>query len=256
MIAAPYGQWAVVAGASEGLGAAFAEALAARGYRLLLIARRAEPLELLAAGLRATHKAEVVCHPADLATLDPGPLLAGKEIGVLVCNAAAASMGAFATQSLATAEASVDVNCRAPLRLLSAVVPGMVQRGKGAVVLLSSLTAFQGAPFISVYGATKAFTLSLAQALWAELKPAGVDVLAVCPGATLTPNYLRASAKGAAPGELEPAQVAREALAQLGRGPVMIPGAFNRFAAAMMALMPLRMRISVMASQTKKLLQG
>lgn len=256
MAAIQYGQWAVVAGASEGLGAAFAEALAARGHKLLLLARRAEPLEQLGTRLRAAHGVEVLCHAADLATFDPLPLLQGKEIGVLVCNAAAAFMGPFDTQSLATAEASIDVNCRAPVRFLNAVVPAMVQRRSGALVLLSSLTAFQGAPFISVYGATKAFNLTLAEGLWAELSPHGVHVLAVCPGATLTPNYLKASKKGAAPGELEPAQVAREALAHLGRGPVMIPGAFNRFAAWMMTLMPLRLRISVMASQTKKLLQG
>jgi short-subunit dehydrogenase len=251
-----YGKWAVVAGASEGLGAAFARQLAANGHSLLLVARRPEPLDALAAELRTAHQAEVVCHAADLATLDPAPLLCDREVGVLVCNAAAAHMGPFADQSLATAEASVDVNCRAPLRFLNAVVPAMIERKKGAVVLLSSLTAFQGAPFISVYGATKAFNLSLAEGLWAELKPQGVDVLAVCPGATLTPNYLRASAKGAAPGELEPAQVAREALARLGRGPMMIPGGFNRFAALMMAMMPLRTRIGVMASQTRKLLKG
>ena len=251
-----YGKWAVVAGASEGLGAAFAQALAARGHSLVLIARRPQPLEELAAELRAAHRIEVICQAADLATFDPRALLTDKEIGVLVCNAAAAAMGPFDSQSLASAELSIDVNCRAPVRFLNAVLPAMVKRRRGAVVLLSSLTAFQGAPFISVYGATKAFNLSLAEGLWAELRPHGVDVLAVCPGATLTPNYLRASAKGAAPGELEPTQVAREALARLGRGPLMIPGAFNRFAAWAMALMPLRSRIALMGSQTRKLLKG
>ena len=251
-----YGKWAVVAGASEGLGAAFAAALAARGHALVLVARRAEPLEQLAAQLRAAHRVEVVCQAADLATFDPRPLLADKEVGVLICNAAAAAIGPFESQSLATAEQSIDVNCRAPVRFLNAVVPAMVKRRSGAVVLLSSLTAFQGAPFISVYGATKAFNLTLAQGLWAELRPHGVDVLAVCPGATLTPNYLRASAKGAAPGELEPEQVATEALARLGRGPMMIPGAFNKFAARLLGMIPLRARIALMAAQTRKLLKG
>ncbi|MFI5315632.1 MAG: SDR family NAD(P)-dependent oxidoreductase [Myxococcota bacterium] len=243
-----------MAGASEGLGAAFARALAARGHPLVLIARRAEPLEKLAAELRAAHGVQVVCHAADLASADPRELLAEKVVGVLVYNAAAAPLGPFESQSLASAEQSIDVNCRAPVRFLNAVIPPMVKRRRGALILLSSLTAFQGAPFISVYGATKAFNLSLAEGLWAELRPHGVDVLAVCAGATLTPNYLSASARGAAPGELEPEQVVAEALARLGRGPMMIPGAFNRLASRLLALIPLRTRIGVMASQTRKLM--
>ena len=131
----------------------------------------------------------------------------------------------------------------------------MLKRRRGAVVLVSSLAAFQGAPFLSVYGATKAFNLSLAEGLWLELQPHGVDVLAVCAGATLTPNYLQVSARGAAPGELEPEQVVAEALSRLGRGPFMIPGALNRLAAWMLWLIPLRTRLRVMASQTRKLMK-
>ena len=129
-------------------------------------------------------------------------------------------------------------------------------RGRGAVVLMSSLTAFQGSPYASIYGATKAFNLSLAEALWSELAASGVKVIASCAGATLTPGYLKRSARGGAPGELEPAQVAKETLAALGSGPLLIPGAFNRFASFLMRrLMPRRTTIGLMGSQTRKLLR-
>lgn len=243
----------MIAGASEGLGAAFAEALAERGHDLILLARRAEPLEQLATRLRTRHQRQVECHAVDLAGFDPSTLLAGREIGVLVCNAAWSPLGEFSGQSRSSSEQALDVNCRAPLRFLHALLPAMIERGSGAVILMSSLTAFQGSPFVSVYGATKAFNLSLAEGLWHELRPRGVDVLAVCAGATRTPNYLKASAKGGAPGELEPRQVVDEALAALGKGPLLIPGGFNRFAALMMRFMPRRMTIALMGSQTRKL---
>lgn len=251
-----YGEWAVVAGASEGLGAAFATALAERGYKLVLLARRADALEAVAAGLRA--KVEVVTHAMDLsaATLeaDVREVLGAREVGVLVCNAAHAPLGAFEQMSLADKLRALDVNCRAPVTLSHLVLPGMVARRRGAIVLMSSLTAFQGSPFLAVYGATKSFNVTLAEALWAETKPHGVDVLGVCAGATRTPAYLKA-AKSKAPGELEPRQVVDEALAALGRGPLLIPGAFNRFASFLLRrLMPRTSTIKVMGAQAVKLL--
>jgi short-subunit dehydrogenase len=253
-----YGRWALVAGASEGLGAAFAEALARRGHDLLLIARRAEVLETLAATLRAKYPVEVVTAAVDLSSSELATQLAAvtsdREVGVLVCNAASAPLGPFMRQTVAETARAVDVNCRSPLALLHLLLPAMVDRGRGAVVLMSSLTAFQGSPFASVYGATKAFNLALAEGLWAELKPHGVQVIASCAGATRTPNYLKTMAKGGAPGELEPRQVAEETLAQLANGPLVIPGTFNRFASFLMRrLLPRRVTVNLMASQTRKL---
>jgi hypothetical protein len=248
--------WALIAGASEGLGAAFAKALAERGHRLILLARRRDVLEAIATPLRAT--VEVVTHAVDLSTptLDAElrPLLEGREVGVLVCNAAFAALGAFSSLPLADALRSLDVNTRAPVTLIHAVLPGMLARKTGAIVLMSSLTAFQGAPFLSVYGATKAFNVSLAEALWAELRPFGLHVLGVCAGATRTPGYLK-TAKQKAPGELEPEQVVEEALRALPHGPLLIPGTFNRFASFVMRrLLPRRMTVAIMGDQGKKLL--
>ncbi len=253
-----YGRWALVAGASEGLGAAFAESLAQRGHDVLLVARRADVLETLAASLRAKYAVEVVTAAVDLSAADLAArleaLTASREVGVVVCNAAFAPLGSFAKQTLTDTTRAVDVNCRSPLTVLHALVPAMVERGRGAVVLMSSLTAFQGSPFASVYGATKAFNLALAEGLWAELKPHGVQVIASCAGATRTPNYLKTMADGGAPGELEPRQVAEQTLARLPHGPLVIPGVFNGFASFLMRrLLPRRTTINLMASQTRRL---
>jgi len=252
-----YGEWALVAGASEGLGAAFAAALAAEGYKLILLARRADAL----AAVAATLKVEVVTASVDLAsdnlTDQLAPLLVGREVGVLVCNAAWAPLGPFADQTLADNLRAIDVNCRAPLTLVHLLAGPMLARGRGAVVLMSSLTAFQGSPYTATYGATKAFNLSLGEALWYEWGPRGVDVLACCAGATRTPNYLAAAAKGGAPGELDPAQVVDEALRHLGRGPTLVPGAFNRTASwVMRRLLARATTVRIMGSQTRRLQVG
>jgi len=249
-----------VAGASEGLGAAFAQALAARGHDLILIARRAEPLEALAVTLRQAHKIEVVIAALDLSSAElaasVAALVEGREIGVLVCNAAHAALGPFVDQPLQSKLRSLDVNCRSPLTLLHLLLPPMIARKRGAVVLMSSLTAFQGSPWAAVYGATKAFNLSLAEALWHETAPHGVQVIASCAGATRTPGYLKTAAPGGAPGELEPLAVAEQTLAALGGGPMVVPGAFNRFASLLMRrLMPRTSTIRLMGAQTRKLLR-
>jgi short-subunit dehydrogenase len=129
----------------------------------------------------------------------------------------------------------------------------MSQRGRGGIVLMSSLTAFQGTPLLTTYGATKAFNLTLAEGLHAELHLRGVDVMACCAGATTTPGLLKTAPDGA-PGQLNPEQVVAEALGQLGRRAFMIPGAFNRFASMMMRrLMPRSTTVNILAKQAQKL---
>lgn len=252
-----YGQWAVVAGASEGLGAAFAAQLAASGMDLLLLARREEPLRALAEELAGRHGVKVEVVPLDLGAADlparMGEVLGEREVGVLVCNAAFAPKGALSTQTLSASLTAVDVNCRSTLVLIHAVLPGMTARRRGGIVVMSSLTAFQGSPYVAVYGATKAFGLALAEGLWAELGPLGIDVLACCAGATRTPGYLRSVPDGA-PGELDPEVVAIQALKKLGRAPFMVPGLFNRIASFFMRkVLPRRTAVAIMAAQTAKL---
>jgi uncharacterized protein len=252
-----YGSWAVVAGASEGLGAAWAGALAARGLHLLLIARRPEVLEATATSIRSRHGVEVRTVPFDLASADFAAelerLTADIEVGFAVFNAAHAPRGEFLDLTLQDQLRSIDVNCRGPLTLAHVLGRRMAARGRGALVLMSSLSAFNGSPFIATYGATKAFNLVLAEGLWFELRSRGVDVLACAAGATLTPGFRKASPAGE-PGMIEPAQVVKEALERLGRTGVMIPGAFNRFASFLMRrVLPRRTTVGILGKRTRNL---
>ena len=252
-----YGPWAVVAGASEGLGAAFATGLAARGVNVLLLARRQAPMEALAQSLRERHRVEVKSAVVDLASprldAEVEAAVEQREIGLLVYNAGDSSVGPFLDWPAANHVRSIEVNCRGPVTLTHRFAAPMARRGRGGIILMTSLTGFQGSPYIAAYGATKAFNLSLAEALWFELGPQGVDVLGVCSGAIRTPNMLKASPDGA-PGMLEPEQVAEHALEQLGRGPTTIPGSFNRVVSFVLRrFLPRRTAVSIMGRETAKL---
>jgi short-subunit dehydrogenase len=246
-----YGRWAVVAGASEGLGAAFAEALAARGTNLLLLARRAEVLESVAAKLRASPGVEVRTLALDLADPSFGEALAREtrdlDVGVAVYNAAYSFVAPLLDRPLAEALRVVDVNVRGPLVFLHALVPAMVARGRGAVVLMSSLAGFQGSPGLAAYAASKAFNTVLGESLWAELAPKGIDVVASCAGAVRTPGYAK-TLKKEAPGTLDASEVAGRTLDALGHGPLVIPGATNRLASHLLRrLLSRRSAIGIMA---------
>jgi short-subunit dehydrogenase len=228
-----YGPWAVVAGASEGLGAAFARDLAARGLHLVLLARRAALLDELAATLRRDHGVEVRVVAVDLAEPSLTERLAaatdGIAVGLAVYNAAYSTVGPLLERPLDDALRVVDVNVRAPLRFVHALAPAMVARGRGGLVLMSSLAGFQGSPRLAAYAASKAFNLVLGESLWSELRPRGVDVLVSCAGAIRTPSYLAAAAREA-PGTLDAAEVAALTLDALGRGPIVVPGGVNKLA--------------------------
>jgi short-subunit dehydrogenase len=252
-----YGPWALVAGASEGLGAEFARQLAASGLDLVLVARNRERLERLAAELEAAHGRKVRAVPLDLGRPDLAEAVAsatkGLEIGLLVYNAAQAAIGPFLSLGLDDQLRGVDVNCRGPVVLAHLLGRPMAERGRGGIVFMSSLAGSQGAPFIATYGATKAFTLSFAEALWGELAERGVDVVACRAGATHTPNYDRSRPRSDV-GLMEPQPVVRATLAALGRGPSVVPGAFNRAAAFLMGrLMPRRQAITTMGNATRKI---
>ncbi len=251
-----YGPWAVVAGASEGLGAAFAAALAARGINLLLLARRAELLQGVTERLRAGSKVEVRAEICDMARPDlPAALealTADLDIGLGVYNAAAAPVGDLVTRPLDDFLHLVDVNVKGPLIFARTLAPKMVARGRGGIVLMSSLAGFQGVPRIAAYAASKAFNTVLGEGLWRELRPQGVDVVVSCAGAIRTPGYAK-TAGSDAPGTLDARVVAEETLAALGRGPVVVPGAVNRLARfAMGRLLPRRAAVAIMARSTKE----
>lgn len=256
---ARYGPWALVAGASEGIGEAFAAELAARGLNLLLLARREAPLRALAEKLSAAHGVEARAAALDLSRADLADALAevsaGLEIGLFVYNAALSRIGPFLEQPLEDKLRIVDTNCRGPLVAAHLFGAPMAARGRGGIVLMSSLSGLQGSPWIATYAATKAFNLALGEALWDELRARGVDALVCCAGATRTPGYLASAPKKAGPvsaPEMEAAAVAREALAALGRRPSMIPGAANRAAAFLMSrLLPRRAAVAIMGKTAR-----
>lgn len=249
-----YGQWAVVAGASEGIGEEFARSLASRGHDLILLARRAELLEKTAADIRAKYGRQVRTIPFDLA--DPAFVDALKaqtkdvEIGVAVYNAAYSVVGEILERSVDEALRVVDVNVSGPVRFVHAIGPTMVQRKRGAIILMASTSGFQGLPTIGPYAASKAFNIALGEALWAELKPRGVDVLVCCAGAVRTPGYAKNGMKEA-PGMMNPQDVAETALNALGRGPRVIPGFVNRIATFIMSkLVPRSVAVTIMGRAT------
>jgi uncharacterized protein len=253
-----YGPWALVAGASEGLGAAFATALAEGGLSLVLLARRAQPLEALAGELRARHGVQVVTESIDLAAADLEArieaIAAEREIGLLVYNAALSIVAPFLETPNADKQRIIDVNVRAPVTCAHVLGRRMGERGRGGIILLSSLTAFWGSAWLATYGATKAFNLSLGEALSHELGERGIDVVVSCAGATRTPGFVAQTAGRKAPRSMTPDEVARETLRALPRRGSFIPGFFNRFAQRMLSLMPRRTAIRVMAGHTRGLL--
>jgi short-subunit dehydrogenase len=262
---ARYGPWAVVAGASEGLGAAFARRLAAGGLSLVVVARRQGLLEELARELSSDYGVEVLPVALDLGLPDAAATLLERlrdlEVGLLIYNAALSPIGPFLDQALDEKLRALDLNCRTPLALVHALGRAMRSRGRGGILLMSSMSGLQGSPWISSYAATKAFDLVLAEGLWEELGAEGIDVLACCAGATRTPGY-EASAAGAAatqgsrlaPAVMEPEDVVEEALAALGNAPSLVPGRGNRLAGLLMSrLLPRRMAIRIMGKSTRTL---
>lgn len=253
-----YGAWALVAGASEGLGAEFAGQLAQRGLNLALVARRPEPLEALAAALRAAHGVEVRALARDLSKAEDLRAIADAtqalDVGLVVSNAALAPIGAFLERPEAEHQALLDVNCRAALFFARHFGPRLVARGRGGLVFLSSLASLQGTALTVHYAASKAYVRVLAEGLWEELRPSGVDVLAVVAGPTHTPTWEASSPK---PGFFTPVQpapaVVRAALASLGKGPVCYPGAAQAALGAVMKLLPTSLAVRVVSDATRKL---
>jgi len=253
-----YGPWALVAGASEGIGAAFATELARRGLDLVLVARRSAPLEELAASLRASFGVQVRVAPIDLASpslLDElRAATVGLEIGLLVYNAAAALIGPFLEQPLADKLRILDVNCRGPVILADELGRAMAQRGRGGILVMASIAGAQGTALITTYAASKAFDLVLAEGLWDELRERGVDVLGCRAGATRTPAYEKSRPAVESGPVMEPHAVVVEALAALGKRPSMVAGRFNGAVAFFMGrLISRRAAVVTMGRATRKM---
>jgi short-subunit dehydrogenase len=256
-----YGNTAMVAGASEGIGAAFATRLAAEGFDLVLIARRLQPLQELAGSLQQKYAVAIRCISCDLsdaqATAHMMDTLNNTEISLLVYNAALSHIGPFINNSLEDHRLMAQANMITPLTLLHSLGEKMLNRGKGAVVLMASLAGFQGSGFLSVYASTKAFNRILAESLWYEWKDRGVDVIACCAGATATPGYIGTHPEKTgfpAPRVQKPDEVVSDCFQQLGRLPSCITGRGNRIASFFMQkILPRKTAITIMGNTTRKM---
>ena len=243
-----YGPWAVVTGASSGIGRETALVLAEAGLNLVLVARSRDALEKMATDLASRHGIEARAVPADLAlgtvTEEAETATRDLDVGLLVAAAGFGTSGPFLDSSLGEEMEMLDVNCRAPLRMSLHFGRRFAARGRGGIVLMGSIVGFQGTPNAANYAATKAYVQTLAEALHAELAPLGVDVLASAPGPTNSGFAARAGMRmGAALGS---ADVARKTLDALGRRSTALPGTLSKVLAYSLAPLPRWARVRVM----------
>lgn len=235
-----YGPWALVTGASSGIGREFARQLAARRLNLILVARRAERLNELSAELTATHGIDARPVPVDLcddAYLDIiREVTTTLEIGLLVNSAGFSLTGPFLDMDVGDLTRMLNLNIRAPAMLAREFGPAMRARGRGGMIFLSSVTGFAATPQWSLYAATKAFNLLLGEGLAAELRAAGVDVMALAPGTTRT-EFLDVAGISDFMG-MEAEAVVGHALERLGRSDVVVPGLFYRGGVFAMRFLP------------------
>jgi hypothetical protein len=247
-----YGPWALIAGASEGIGRAFSRALASRGFNLVLIARTKAKLETLAGEIASVYGVETRIIDEDLSRPDMLNSIAGTtdelDIGLLVYNAALSHPAPFLDIAPDRHEKLIETNCRGPLLLTHYFAEKFRGRTAGVrttegrsavgsrragIILLSSMSGFQGSPYVANYAASKAYNMTLAEGLWYELKPYNIDVLTSCPGPTDTPGFrqsLEGSSPPAFPPVTPPELVAETALSNLGKRPLVVPGTVNRIA--------------------------
>jgi short-subunit dehydrogenase len=245
-----YGPWALITGASSGIGEQFAHLIAQKGVNVLLVARRTRLLETLAVELRRIHGIKAHSHAVDLSLPDCLPPLIkcceGKDIGLIVSNAGLGLKGAHQDSPPEKLSTMLNVNCRAPMLLTHAFIPALIERGRGGIILTASIEGFFGFPWSSAYSASKAFILSMGEGIEQELVGHNVDVLVLSPGATdtnmpISQGIRREELKGMLP----PYEVARLGLAQLGRKPVFITGWINRMFIRSFSMMPRRLAVKL-----------
>lgn len=247
------GPVALVTGASDGIGEAFARELAARGIDLALVARRRARLDVLASELTAAHGTSAHVLAADLGRTDEVERVISEtrhlDIGLLVAAAGFGTSGAFLDSPIEAELEMVDVNCRAVVALTHAIGRRLVARGRGGIVLFSSIVAFQGVPRQAGYAATKAFIQSFAEGLRTELRSSGVDVLSVAPGPVASGFAARANMRMGATDSSS--AVAAATLAALGRRTTVSPGRLGKVLGYSLSALPRWGRVRVMTEIMK-----
>lgn len=243
-----YGSWAVVTGASSGIGREMALRLAEAGLNLVLVARSRGTLDQIAANFVTHRGIEVRVIGIDLAQQAAVEAVEAAtrdlDVGLLVVAAGFGTSGPFIGTSLEKELEMLDVNCRALLEMSLRFGRRFAKRGHGGMILMSSLVGFQGTPNAAHYAATKAYVQTLAEALHVELAPLGVDVLASAPGPTESGFAARAGMRmGVA---LKPVDVAQPTLDALGRKSTVLPGMLSRLLAYSLVPLPRWARVRIM----------
>lgn len=252
-----YGPVALVTGASSGIGKAFAEALAAMGLDLVLVARRLERLEELAATLRSEHGVQVKTCRIDLAEPTAtqqmlevtGPL----DVGLVVSNAGFGMKGEHAANDPHAMADMLMVNCNVPMQLSHGFVSRLRRRGKGGIIFTSSIEGLMGCPYSTAYSSSKALVNALGEGLWAELHPEGIDVLTLCPGATESEAAAKQGIDLSTLKNVMPAQeVVRLTLQNIQNGPVFFSSEPYRANFEKLLSLPRRDALMAMAKGMKR----
>ncbi len=239
--------YALITGASGGIGECFARSLAARGWNLALVARSKEKLESLAGELRATHKVRAEAMESDLSVPEAAARLAQTvlerklSIELLVNNAGFGARGEFWKLPLERQSEMLRLNIQALVELTYYLLPSMLERRRGAIINVSSTASFQPLPYTAFYAATKAFVTNFSLGLAEELRPYGITVVTLCPGGTRT-NFFEASKYGVrkVPGGLQaPEEVVEAALRKLDRGGgLVVPRLINKLSVFVQRFVP------------------
>ena len=245
-----YGPWAVVTGASEGIGAAFATELASKGLNLVLVARREDRLEAMSRELTSKFQVEVRIQPTDLASKSSALGLfintEDLDVGLLVAAAGFGTSGPMLLTNDRVESDLVEVNCAAVLQQCLHYGRRMSAKRRGGIVLFSSVVAFQGAPFSANYAASKAYIQALAEGMGEELKADGVDVLSVAPGPIASGFAARANMNLGQ--TMTPEVVARVSIAALGKQRTVRPGWLSKLLGWGLSTAPRFLRVQIMGS--------
>jgi short-subunit dehydrogenase len=248
-----YGPWAVIAGASEGIGASLADQLASRGLDLVLIARNGALLEQVAAGVRERHGVQARALVQDLTDPDVGTRVAeataGLNVGLMIYNAGASDRTTtFLENEVDYSLKQIKLDCIGPIALAHHFGHAMRERGRGGVVLVASLACLAGSATLAMYSAVKAFQHNFAEGLWAELGPHGVDVCCTPLGITYTPAFQRMGFEYDPQMHMLSEDVAREIIENIGNGPVHVVGENNRAVASQVWTIDRRSLVETMSA--------
>lgn len=244
-----FGSTALITGASSGIGKAYAEALAAEGVNLIIVARRESVLNEIAEDLRSRYSIQIQVIAQDLVSHDAANIIfdrADSEVDILVNNAGYGSYGHFDDLDIASETDMVDLNCRQVVSLTHRFLPTMKNNKRGAIICLSSVVGTMPTPYMSTYSATKAFNRYFAESLSGELRSQGVSVQAVCPGDTLSDFRSSASFDKKMPiSQRTPQDVVRSSLSTLGGRPTVTDGIINKIATKQPRFVPTRWLIAI-----------